>query len=616
MTPFARYTVVKIALLSACAALASFVFAGSLLALPEGSLDPIEALAQLPGWIAGGGIGRANALAPLAGVLAACAIWGIWVHRALRGGTFRRGEEHGSSRWGTVDEGKGFMNRDDPSLNIPLTKSIGIPVSRTEFDLETDRNRNICVVGTPGTGKTRSHVLPLLMQMNASYLVTDPKGTLIGSTGWMFQAAGYRIRNFDLVRMEASSHYNPLAYVRSDIDVLAIVECLITNTTGDAEHTGDPFWENAERLLYTALIAYLVHHCPPEDRSLPGMLTLLSLAEAREGNESYMSPLDLLFHELETGKRLVSAKDEQPFDENSRAFTNGASTVRWKQVRKPADQSKDFALNAYKRFKTAAGETLKSIIISCNTRCLPMMADNVQDILADDELHLDAMGDAGQKTVVFASMPDTRGTFNFLFAMLMWQTVNELCDAAIIDHGGKLPTPVHLVFDEFANIGKLPDIDRFIAVIRSRNVSMSMILQSFEQLKGTYGEEKALSIRACCDTTLFLGSTLFGTNEEISKMLGNQTIVSFTLNDTEGQNKSTTVNRTIFERPLMLPDEVGRLSRRKALLLIAGTYPFQDDKYDAAQHPRWAEVEPGHKGSIYAKPFDFGAYAAGMREVV
>lgn len=616
MTPFARHTVVKIALLSACAALASFVFAGSLLALPEGSLDPIEALAQLPGWIAGGGIGRANALAPLTGVLAACAIWGIWVHRALRGGTFRRGEEHGSSRWGTVDEGKGFMNRDDPSLNIPLTKSIGIPVSRTEFDLETDRNRNICVVGTPGTGKTRSHVLPLLMQMNASYLVTDPKGTLIGSTGWMFQAAGYRIRNFDLVRMEASSHYNPLAYVRSDIDVLAIVECLITNTTGDAEHTGDPFWENAERLLYTALIAYLVHHCPPEDRSLPGMLTLLSLAEAREGNESYMSPLDLLFHELETGKRLVSAKDEQPFDENSRAFTNGASTVHWKQVREPADQSKDFALNAYKRFKTAAGETLKSIIISCNTRCLPMMADNVQDILADDELHLDAMGDAGQKTVVFASMPDTRGTFNFLFAMLMWQAVNELCDAAIIDHGGKLPTPVHLVFDEFANIGKLPDIDRFIAVIRSRNVSMSMILQSFEQLKCTYGEEKALSIRACCDTTLFLGSTLFGTNEEISKMLGNQTIASFTLNDTEGQNKSTTVNRTIFERPLMLPDEVGRLSRRKALLLIAGTYPFQDDKYDAAQHPRWAEVEPGHKGSIYAKPFDFGAYAAGMREVV
>ena len=616
MTPFARHTVVKVALLSACAALAGFALAGSLLALPEGSLDPFEALVRLPGWIAGGGIGRANALAPLAGILAACAIWGIWAHRALRGGTFRRGEEHGSSRWGTVDEGKEFMNRVDPSLNIPLTKNIGIPVSRPGFDLKTDRNRNICVVGTPGTGKTRSHVLPLLMQMNASYLVTDPKGTLIGSTGWMFQAAGYRIRNFDLVRMEASSHYNPLAYVRTDIDVLAIVECLIANTTGDAEHTGDPFWENAERLLYTALIAYLIHHCPPEDRSLPGMLTLLSLAEAREGNESYMSPLDLLFHELETGKRLVSAKNEQPFDENSRAFANGTPTVRWVQVREPAEQSKDFALNAYKRFKTAAGETLKSIIISCNTRCLPMMADNVQDILADDELHLDAMGDAGQKTVVFASMPDTRGTFNFLFAMLMWQTVNELCDAAIIDHGGKLPTPVHLVFDEFANIGKLPDIDRFIAVIRSRNVSMSMILQSFEQLKGTYGEEKALSIRACCDTTLFLGSTLFGTNEEISKMLGNQTIASLTLNDTEGQNKSTTVNRTIFERPLMLPDEVGRLSRRKALLLIAGTYPFQDDKYDAAQHPRWAEVEPGHKGSIHTEPFDFGAYAAGMREVV
>lgn len=181
--------------------------------------------------------------------------------------------------------------------------------------------------------------------------------------------------------------------------------------------------------------------------------------------------------------------------------------------------------------------------------------------------------------------------------MLMWQAINELCDAAIIDHGGVLPTPVHLIFDEFANIGKLPDIDRFIAVIRSRNVSAYLILQSFEQLKGTYGEEKALSIRACCDTTLFLGSTLFGTNDEISKMLGTQTILSLTLNDTDGNTRSTTVNRTLFERPLMLPDEVGRLSRRKALLLIAGAYPFKDDKYDAAEHPRWDEVEPGHKGA-------------------
>ena len=608
MTPFDRNTVAKIALASASAAIAGFLFTGSLLALPDGSLDPIAALAGMPGWIADGGVRTANALAPLAGILCACAVWGIWLHQALRGGTLRRGEEHGSARWGSLEEGEAFMNREDPSLNIPLTKHVGIPVSRDGFDLETDRNRNVCVVGTPGTGKTRSHVLPLLMQMNASYLVTDPKGTLIGSTGWMFEAAGYRIRNFDLVRMEASSHYNPLAYVRTDVDVLSIVECLISNTTGDAEHTGDPFWENAERLLYTALIAYLIHHCPPEDRNLPGMLTLLSLAEAREGNEAYMSPLDLLFHELETGKRLVSSGDDEPFDEGSRAFSNGSASVRWIQVREPAEQSADFALNAYRRFKTAAGETLKSIIISCNTRCLPLMADNVQELLSDDELALDTLGDAGQRSVVFASMPDTRGTFNFLFAMLMWQAVNELCDTAIIDHGGALPTPVHLVFDEFANIGKLPDIDRFIAVIRSRNVSTSLILQSFEQLKGTYGEEKALSIRACCDTTLFLGSTLFGTNEEISKMLGTQTILSLTLNDTDGNTRSTTVNRTLFERPLMLPDEVGRLSRRKALLLIAGAYPFKDDKYDAADHPRWDEVEPGHKGAKHAAPFDFGAY--------
>ena len=607
-------TVLKTAAVSAAAALAGFLLTGSLLAQPEGSLDLATAVAGLPGWVAAGGVSRASALAPLAGVLCACAVWGLWAHQRFRGGTFRRGEEHGSARWGTLDEGRAFMNREDPSMNIPLTKNIGIPVERPRFDLETDRNRNVCVVGTPGTGKTRSHVLPLLMQMNASYLVTDPKGTLVGSTGWMFEEAGYRIRSFDLVRMDASSRYNPLAYVISDVDVLSIVECLIANTKGDAEHTGDPFWENAERLLYTALIAYLVHHCPPEDRTLPGMLTLLSLAEAREGDESYLSPLDLLFLELETGKRLVAEEGGEPFDEGSRSFSNGCPQIRWAQVREPADQAADFALNAYKRFKTAAGETLKSIIISCNTRCLPMMADNVQEILSADELELDHMGDAGQRTVVFASMPDTRGTFNFLFAMLMWQAVNELCDAAIIRHGGRLPTPVHLVFDEFANIGKLPDIDRFVAVIRSRNVSMSMILQSFEQLKATYGEEKALSIRACCDTTLFLGSTLYGTNEEVSKMLGNQTVASLTVNDTDGQSRSTTVNRAISERPLMLPDEVGRLSRRKALLLIAGAYPFRDDKCDAAEHPRWDEVEPGHAGARHARPFDFKAHAERLRK--
>ena len=312
MTPFDKHTVAIVALISACAALAGFLFVGSLLDLPGGSLDPMEALLQLPAWLAGGGVMRANALAPLAGMLAACAIWGIWVHQALRGGTFRLGEEHGSSRWGSIEEGKAFMNQDEPDLNIPLTSSIGIPVSRSDFDLETDRNRNICVVGTPGTGKTRSHVLPLLMQMNASYLVTDPKGTLIESTGWMFEAAGYRIRNFDLVRMETSSHYNPLAYVRTDVDVLAIVECLITNTTGDAEHTGDPFWENAEKMLYTALIALLRDWFPAKDYNMSSLLTLLSLAEARENDENFKSALDLMFLQIEEGKKYKQNDGSSP----------------------------------------------------------------------------------------------------------------------------------------------------------------------------------------------------------------------------------------------------------------------------------------------------------------
>lgn len=535
---------------------------------------------------------HANALAPLAGMLAACAIWGIWVHQALRGGTFRLGEEHGSSRWGSIEEGKAFMNQDEPDLNIPLTSSIGIPVSRSDFDLETDRNRNICVVGTPGTGKTRSHVLPLLMQMNASYLVTDPKGTLIESTGWMFEAAGYRIRNFDLVRMETSSHYNPLAYVRTDVDVLAIVECLITNTTGDAEHTGDPFWENAERLLYTALIAYLIHHCPPEDRNLPGMLTLLSLAEAREGNESYMSPLDLLFHELETGKRLVAAGDERPFDENSRAFTNGSSTVRWEQVREPADPSKDFALNAYKRFKTAAGETLKSIIISCNARLGKLDSAELREVLSDDDLGLEGMGDPGARVAIFATPSETKSTYNFLYAILAWQCVGRLCDRALVRYGGSLPTPVHLVLDEFCTIGKLPDIQTTIATVRSRNIGMTLVVQSLSQLTARYGED-AETIADCCDTTLFLGGKSTKTNKAISEQVGQQTVSTLSSTESRGPSGGSSRSYQHEARDLIQASEVGRMDRRMAILLVSGCDPVMDRKLSPESHPRAGELSRG-----------------------
>ena len=588
------------------------LYASNLTSLPG---EPIANLATaavtLPGFVAKGGGFTGEPAGICVGVLLVCAVWIAWSYRLTAKGT-RNGEEHGSARWATRAEMRAFGDAKAPDNNIILTKNARIALDRGRFDLKTDRNHNVVVVGGSGSGKTRYYVKPNLMQLNSSYFVTDPKGTLIGETGHLFAEAGYEIRSFNTIDFAESNRYNPLRYVRSEADVLTFVECLIKNTTGDKDHAGDPFWENAERLLYTALVSYLLAHCPEEDRNLPGLLVLPGLAEAKEEDESYMSPLDILFAELETGKKLVKTGEAAEGDFESRAFSSGAGGFTWVRTGEPVPPEDDFSLSNYKAFKTAAGKTLKSIIISCNVRLKPLSIKEVSKLLERDEMGLDELGEEGKRTVVFASMPDTNSTFDFLFAILMWQTLDVLCNVALRRHAGHLPTHVHFILDEFANIGHVPDFERTIAVVRSRNISCSIILQSLAQLKSRYKDD-AQTIQDCCDTTLFLGSTLYGTNEEISKMLGNQTIVSFTLNDTEGANKSTTVNRSIFERPLMLPDEVGRLSRRKALLLIAGAYPFKDDKYDASQHPRWDEVEPGHKGAKHSAPFDFGAYAERTR---
>lgn len=589
------------------------LYASNLASLPG---EPITNLATaavtLPGFVAKGGGFTGEPAGICAGVLLVCAVWIAWSYRLMAKGT-RNGEEHGSARWATRAEMRAFGDAKAPDNNIILTKGAQLALDRGRFDLKTDRNHNVVVVGGSGSGKTRYYVKPNLMQLNSSYFVTDPKGTLIGEMGHLFAEAGYEIRSFNTIDFAESNRYNPFRYVRSEADVLTFVECLIKNTTGDKDHAGDPFWENAERLLYTALVSYLLAHCPEEDRNLPGLLVLLGLAEAKEEDESYMSPLDILFAELETGKKLVKTGEAAEEDFESRAFSSGAGGFTWVRTGEPVPPEDDFSLSNYKAFKTAAGKTLKSIIISCNVRLKPLSIKEVSKLLERDEMGLDELGEEGKRTVVFASMPDTNSTFDFLFAILMWQTLDVLCNVALKRHAGHLPTHVHFILDEFANIGHVPDFERTIAVVRSRNISCSIILQSLAQLKSRYKDD-AQTIQDCCDTTLFLGGKSGETNKEISEAAGKQTISTITFNDSRGSNSSRTRNYGRQERDLIQPSEVGRLPRDEAIVLITGAFPFKDKKYPLERHPRYRHIDPGRPGVRHAERFGFASYRIRQKE--
>lgn len=427
----------------------------------------------------------------------------------------------------------------------------------------------------------------------------------------MLEAAGYKVLSFNTVDFSKSLHYNPLAYVQDEADILEFVACLIDNTAGDKEHAGDPFWENAERLLYVALIGYLVRHCPPADRSLSGLVTLLSLAKAKESDEDYRSPLDLLFEEVETGLRYVAAENDSPFDPERRmSYSPGAG--RWAKVADPIAIDSDFCLLHYKMFKDAAGKTLKSILVSCNTRMEPFAIPQVRELVRFDEMELDRLGDAGEKRAVFAIMSDTSSLYSFLFAIMTWQAMNILCKRALIRYGGALPTPVMLLMDEFANIGKLPDVEKMVAVVRSRNISMAFGLQSLSQLKSAYKGDAA-TIVDCCDTTLFLGGKSTDTVKEIAESVGKETVATVTWNESRGAQSSSTRNWNTVERDLIQPAEVAKLPRDEAIVLIAGANPLRDRKYDVTRHPRWRDVYPGHSGAAYERPFDFEEYAKRMR---
>lgn len=552
-------------------------------------------------------------------------VWLVWLRYAAFIGNYRTGEESGSARWGTPKEGKAFLDATSEDNNILFTENYGLALRRPKFDPELDRNLNVLVVGGSGSGKTRNYVLPNICQLNTNYFVTDPKGTLLRDAGYLFTDNGYKLKSFNTINLDESMHYNPLKYVKTDTDILSFVNCYIMNTNGDGK-AGDPFWENSEKMLYTALIALLRDWFPPEDYTLSGLLTLLSLAEARENDENFKSPLDLIFLQIEEGKRYIKGgtvgADPASAQGLSRGFSSGGGGEwSWEPSLyqrnsdgiRPAERGglspdEDFALMNYKNFKVAAGKTLKSIIISCNVRLAPIATSGVRSLLEYDEMELDTLGDPGAKVAVFGILSDTDKTLSFLFAIMMWQCIDQLCRKALTDYGGSLPTPVSFIFDEFANIGTIPQIEETIAVTRSRNISITIILQSMAQLESKY-DKKSKTIVDCCDTTLFLGGKSNSTNEEIAKMIGKQTIHQMTYNESTGQSSSASKNLQIQGRDLIDAAEIGKMSRRKAILLIAGANPLMDNKYDPARHKRYCYVvDKRNPKRLHQEPFDFKKY--------
>lgn len=575
-----------------------------------------------------------------------CAPYGVWYMMYGKPNKFRDGEEHGSSKWASVKEMQNFKDPRSEENNFIFSENSGLALSREKFSIQYDRNLNVCVTGGSGSGKTRYYVKPNLMQLNANYFVTDPKGTLLLETGHLFEDKGYEIKVFNTIDFASSMYYNPLQYVKTDAEILSFVKCLIKNTSGKKNDTGDPFWENSETLLYVSLIAFMRDWMSDRDYTLPSLLKLLAQAEAHEDDESFKSPLDLLFDQIETGKKYVQVdkakQQNEKYSEVSRDVVRHTTNSKWewqpsKYVRRdgvrPADKdgldaSEDFALSNYKAFKTAAGKTLKSIIISCNVRLKPIEIKEISTILGgmpDEngkptgkcELELDKLGDKDKKCVLFGILSDTNRTFAFLTAILMWQTIDILCNVAYMKYGGKLPRLFMCIFDEFANIGTMPDIDQTIAITRSRNISLSIILQNFAQLEERYSKEAARIIRGNCDSQVLLGGTDLDTNKEISETLGKETIDSVNISNSFGQSSSSSDSYQKLGRELLNASEIGLMDRRDCIVLIKGTYPFKNRKYDIERHKNYKYIDPHHGGknpAIYDDDFMYKPYLSALRD--
>ena len=480
----------------------------------------------------------------------------------------RKGIEYGSARWGNAEDIKPYMS-EDPWMNIPLTATEALTMESRPKQPKYARNKNIVVIGGSGSGKTGFFVKPSVMQMNCSMVITDPKGTLIEECGKMLAKGPpkkdkngnimkdksgkvvhepYVIKVLNTINFSKSLHYNPFAYIRSEKDILKLVTTIIVNTKGEGEKASEDFWVKAEKLLYTALIAFIWYEGKEEEKNLNTLLDLLNESETREEDETYQNPVDMLFEELE-------AKEPQ-----------------------------HFAVRQYKKYKMAAGKTAKSILISCGARLAPFDIAELREIMSYDEMELDKIGD--RKTALFLIMSDTDTTFNFVIAMLQSQLFNLLCDKADDVYGGRLPVHVRVIADEFANIGQIPQFDKLIATIRSREISASIILQSQSQLKAMY-KDSADTILGNCDTTLFLGGKEKTTLKEMSELLGKETIDLYNTSETRSNQKSFGLNYQKTGKQLMTEDEIAVMDGGKCILQIRGARPFFSDKYDITKHKNY-----------------------------
>ena len=488
-------------------------------------------------------------LHPLDLLVGLCCGAGLRLAVYLRGKNakkYRHGMEYGSARWGTAKDIEPFMA---PKFadNIILTKTERLMMSNRPPDPKNARNKNVLVVGGSGSGKTRFWLKPNLLQCHSSYVVTDPKGTIVLECGNAMLKNGYKVKILNTINFKKSMHYNPFAYVHSEKDILKLVTTLMTNTKGEGSG-GDPFWEKSERLLLTALIAYLHYEAPVEEQNFATLLEMLNTMQVQEDDEEYQNPVDLLFEEL--------AK------------------------KKP----NSFAGRQYKLYKLAAGKTAKSILISCGARLAPFDIQELRDLTMYDELQLDTLGD--KKTALFLIMSDTDSTFNFLISMVYTQLFNLLCDKADDVYGGKLPIHVRCLIDECANIGQIPNLEKLVATIRSREISACLVLQARSQLKAIY-KDNADTIVGNMDSQIFLGGSEPTTLKDLSEMLGKETIDAFNTSDTRGNSPSYGTTFQKMGHELLSRDELAVLDGGKCILQLRGVRPFLSDKYDLTQHPNY-----------------------------
>ena len=463
---------------------------------------------------------------------------------------FRQGVEYGSARWGNAKDIEPYMDSVFEN-NILLTQTERLMMSGRPKQPKYARNKNILVIGGSGSGKTRFFVKPNLMQMHSSFVVTDPKGTVLIECGKMLKKGKYKIKVLNTINFAKSMHYNPFAYLRSEKDILKLVNTIIVNTKGEGQQSGEDFWVKAEKLYYTALIAYIWYEAPEDEQNFAMLIDLIDASEAREDDENFKNAVDLLFDELEE-------KDPN-----------------------------HFAVRQYKKYKLAAGKTAKSILISCGARLAPFDIKELRDLMEYDDLELDTLGE--QKTALFVIISDTDATFNFVVSIMYSQLFNLLCDKADDVYNGRLPVHVRMLLDEFANIGQIPQFEKLIATIRSREISASIILQSKSQLKAIY-KDNADTIEGNCDTTLFLGGKEKTTLKELEDVLGKETIDLYNTSDTRGTSQSYGLNYQKTGKALMSQDEIAVMDGGKCIMQLRGVRPFFSDKFDITKHGRYKEL--------------------------